>query len=61
MTTSYQLCFSGIISIYNCEVSLLKHVTPKSTSLGISEMWSTIFSPSKLTEILEKFVNIPVN
>ena len=26
---------------------------PKTTSLGVSKLWSTIFLPSKLTEILE--------
>jgi len=33
-------------------VSPLKHVTLKTSSSGISKMWSTIFSPSKLTEII---------
>ena len=34
---------------YDFVLSQLK--IPKTTSLGISKMWSIIFSPSKLTEI----------
>jgi len=30
------------------EVSQLKHLTQKTTSLGISKMWSTIFSPLEI-------------
>ena len=33
-------------------VSHLKHLTMKTSSFRISKMWSTIFSTSKLTEII---------
>ena len=52
MTTSISSLFhAGLFRIHNFEVSQLKQLTPKTTIVGISKMWSTIFSPSKWTEI----------
>ena len=53
MTTStLSLFLAGLLLKYNFVVSRLKHLTPKTTSLGNFKMWTTIFLPSKLTAIL---------
>ena len=53
MTTSISSLFHvGLFRKHNFVVSHLKHLTPKTAIPGISKMWSTIFLPSKLTEIL---------
>ena len=53
MLTSISSLFqAGLIRKYNFVGSQLKYLTLKTTSLEISKMWSTIFSPLKLTEIL---------
>ena len=53
MTTSISSLFNaGLFNKHNCVVSQLKHLALKTTSLGISKMWSTSFKLSKLTEIL---------
>ena len=53
MTTSVSSLFpAGLFRIQDFVVSQLKHLTPKTTSLGISKMHGLPFSPSKLTEIL---------
>ena len=49
---SIYLFHAGLFNKINFVLSQLKHLTPKNTSLGISQMWSTICSPLKLTEIL---------
>ena len=46
------LFHADIFRKYNFIVSQLKHLTPKTSSLGIFKLESTIFSPLKLTEIL---------
>ena len=54
MTTSMSSLFqAGLFRKYDFLLTAVKHLTLKTTSLGISTMWSTILSPSKLTEILE--------
>ena len=53
MTTSISTLFhASFFRKHNFVVSQLKHLTPKTTSLGISKMWSTNILPLKLTEIL---------
>ena len=42
---------AGLFRKYDFVVSQFKHLTPKTTNLGVSKMWSTIFSPSKLTQM----------
>ena len=51
MTTSISSLFEeGLFRKYNFVVSQLKHLTPlKLVVFWISNMWSTIFPPSKLT------------
>ena len=40
----YGLCFhAGLFRKLNFAVSQFKHLTPKTTSLGVSKLWSTIF------------------
>ena len=57
MTTSISSLFhAGLFRIHNFEVSQLKQLTPKTTIVGISKMWSTIFSLSKWTEISDSFL-----
>ena len=45
---------------YNFVVSQLKHLTPKTTSLLIYKIWSTIFFTLKIDGDIKKFVQIPV-
>ena len=53
MTTSISSLFNvGLFRKHNFVVSQLKHLTPKTAIPMISKMWSTIFSPSKLKELL---------
>ena len=53
MTTSISSLFqAGLFCKHYFLESQLKHLTPKTTSLGISKMWSFIFSPLKLAEKL---------
>ena len=53
MTTDISFMFqAGLFRKYDFVVSRLKHQTPKTNSLGISKMWSVIFSPSKFSGIL---------
>ena len=60
MTTSISSLFhAGLFRKYNSVVSQSKHLTPKTTGVGIFKVWSTIFMPSKLTEILVKYGQIP--
>ena len=60
MTTSISSLFhAGLFRKHNCVVSQSKHLTPTTTGVGIFKMWSTIFLPSKLTEILVKYGQIP--
>ena len=41
-------------SLFPCGIIFaVSQFKPKTTSLGVSKLWSTIFLPSKLTEILE--------
>ena len=54
-TSISSFCHEGLFRKLNFAVSQYKHVKPKTTSLGVSKLWSTIFLPSKLTEILEIF------
>ena len=65
MTTSLSSLFhAGLFSKHNFVVSQFKHLTPKTTSLEISKMWSIIFSASKLSEILRnlsRFQFIEIN
>ena len=65
LTEPINPCASGIIfRKYNFEVSQLKHLTRKTNSLEISNMWSTVFSPSKMAEKIRRFFqmfNISVN
>ena len=57
MTTSISSLFHArLFRIHNFEVSQLKQLTPKTTIVGISKMWYTIFSPSKWTEISDYFL-----
>ena len=52
MTTSILSLFqAGLFRKYYFVSSQLKHLKPKTIGLGISKMWSTIFSPSILTKI----------
>ena len=44
---------TGLFRKYDFEVSHLNHLAPKTTSLRISKMCSTLFLPQKLTEILK--------
>ena len=55
------LFYAGLFRKYNFVVSQLKHLTTKTSSLGISKIWSTIFLPSKIDEDISKFVQILVN
>ena len=65
MTTSISsLSHAKLFRKYNFVVSQLKYLTPRTTSLGISKMWSTNFLPSKWTEIrgiLSRFQFIKIN
>ena len=48
MTTSISFLFQ--VGLYRKHIGVvlqLKHLTPRTSSLGIFKMWSTIFSPSK--------------
>ena len=60
MTTSLSSLFhAGLFHKHNFVASQSKHLTPKTTSDGIFKMWSTIFLPSKLTELSGAF-QIPI-
>ena len=60
MTSSISPLFqAGFFRKYDFVVSQLNHLTPKTTNLGVSKMWSTIFSPSKLTD-MNSFVQLRV-
>ena len=59
MTTStLSLFLAGLLLKYNFVVSRLKHLTPKTTSLGNSKMWSTIFFTFKIDGDIRKFVQL---
>ena len=61
MTTSISSLFqAGLYRKYYCVVSQLTHLTPKTTSLGISKMMPTSFFTFKIDEDAKKFVQIPV-
>ena len=52
MTTSKSSLFhAGLFRKHNFGISQFKHLTPKSSSLGISKMWSTICLESSLLKI----------
>jgi len=53
MTTSISSLFHvGLFRKHDFVVSQLKHLTSETAIPEISKMWSTIFLPSKLTDIL---------
>ena len=62
MTTSISFLFQAELFLkYNFVLSRLKHLTPKTTNLEISKMWSTIFFTFKVDGDITKFVQILVN
>ena len=53
------LFHAGLFRKHNFVVSQLKHLTPKSTSFGISKMWSTVLLTIKIAGDIKEFVQIP--
>ena len=62
MTTSISPLFQvGLFCKFNCVVFQLKHLTPKTSSLGISKNVAYHFFTAKINGDIGKFVQIPVN